>query len=504
MYCESEVTTLHELLRLHRGGRLKLPANCRAAVEASAAAVAKCAAGSKPVYGVNTGFGKLASVRIEPERTSELQQRLILSHCCGVGSLLPDSVVRMIIALKILSLARGASGVRWSLIEMLLRFHELGVAPHIPSQGSLGASGDLAPLAHLTLAMLGKGRANHNGADFPAARVLRTIGCEPLELAPKEGLAMINGTQVSTALALVAFFDAWHLAMSSLTVGAMSTDAAMASPSPFRPELHELRGHTGQMEAAATLRQLLEGSDIRASHRLDDERVQDPYCIRCQPQVMGAAMTVLRQAGDVLRVEATAVTDNPLVLADGSIVSGGNFHAEPVAFAADQIALAIAEIGSISQRRIAMLVDPATSYGLPAFLVPEPGYNSGLMAAEIVSAALAAENKALANPRVVDSLTTSANQEDHVSMSCHAAQRLFEMNTNLCKIIAIEAMCAAQGLDFRKPLMTSLALQRFHRRLRKASKQVKTDRYLAPDINRVARLVGDGMFVPDRCPDMEN
>ncbi len=503
LLCDPDRVSLEQLRQLQQGAPLELPPGCKSAVETAAQFVARIAAGSQAVYGVNTGFGKLASVRIEPEQTSRLQRNLILSHSCGVGELLPDDIVRMIIVLKILSLARGASGVRWRVVEMLMKFLEHGIYPHIPSQGSVGASGDLAPLAHLALGMLGEGQVSYRGKACYAAHALQSIGCAPLTLAPKEGLAMINGTQVSTAITLVALFESWLLAMSSLTTGAMSTDAALATPAPFRPELHVLRGHAGQIEVAGALRALLENSEIRQSHRYDDDRVQDPYCIRCQPQVLGASVTVLRQAAAVLKIEAGAVTDNPLVLSDGSIVSGGNFHAEPVGFAADQIAMAIAEIGSISQRRIAMLVDPAVSFGLPAFLASEPGLNSGLMAAEIVSAALASENKALANPRVVDSLPTSANQEDHVSMACHAAHRLLEMNTNLRKLIAVEALCAAQGLEFRKPLKSSPVLVKFLARVRHVSKSIDRDRHLAPDISAVANLVREGRLVPENGPQLE-
>jgi histidine ammonia-lyase len=417
---------LSDLERLWREERpARLDPSCREAVEASAALVAERARGEAPVYGINTGFGKLASKRIAAEQTTLLQRKLILSHCCGVGDDLPRPIVRLMMALKLLSLGRGASGVRWDLIALIEAMLERDVTPVIPSQGSVGASGDLAPLAHMTAVMIGEGEAIVAGERVAGRAALERAGLAPIALGPKEGLALINGTQFSTACALVGLFEAQRLACSALVTGALSTDAAMGSSAPFHPEIQALRGHPGQIAAAKTLRALMHGSPIRESHRHGDERIQDPYCLRCQPQVMGACLDVLAQAGTTLQREANAVTDNPLVLArDGRILSGGNFHAEPVAFAADSIALAIAEIGSIAERRVAMLVDPALNYGLPAFLTPEPGLNSGFMIAEVTAAALMSENKHLAAPCSVDSTPTSANQEDHVAMSAHAALRL--------------------------------------------------------------------------------
>ncbi len=383
------------------GAPAALDPGCRAAVAASADQVARAAAGAAPVYGVNTGFGKLAHVRIAPGDVEALQRNLILSHSAGVGAPLPPEIVRLTMALKLGSLGRGASGVRPPTLALLEAMLARGVLPVIPGQGSVGASGDLAPLAHMTAVMIGAGEAMVEEQRMPGADALRVTGLGPVALGPKEGLAMINGTQVSTALALAGLFAAWTAAESALVTGALATDAAMGSPVPFRPEIHALRGHPGQIEAAACLQALLDGSEIREAHREGDERVQDPYCIRCQPQVMGACLDLLRQAARTLAIEANAVTDNPLVIGD-DIVSGGNFHGEPVALAADQIALAVAEIGSIAQRRIALLVDPTLSFGLPAFLTPRPGLNSGLMIAEVTSAALMSENKALANPRSVE------------------------------------------------------------------------------------------------------
>jgi len=399
-------------------------------------------------------------------------------------------------ALKMTSLARGASGVRWELIALLEGMLAAGVTPVIPAQGSVGASGDLAPLAHMAAVMIGEGEAFFEGARLGGAAALAKAGLTKVTLGPKEGLALINGTQVSTALALTGLFQVWCIATTSLVTGALSTEAAMGSSAPFRPEIHALRGQPGQIEAAAVLRDLQDGSEIRDSHRDGDERVQDPYCIRCQPQVLGAALDVLRQAANVLEIEANAVTDNPLVMPDGAIISGGNFHAEPVGFAADQIAMAAAEIGSIAQRRISLLVDPALSFGLPAFLSPTPGLNSGLMIAEVTSAALMSENKALANPRVIDSTPTSANQEDHVSMACHGARRLLEMAENLAGIIGIEALSAVQGVELRAPLKTSDKLARQMQSLRSVVPALKQDRLMSPDIEAAKNLVRAGGLLP--------
>ena len=475
---------------------VKLAPKFRPNIEAAAKIVCDAANGDDAVYGVNTGFGKLASTRIPPEDTTQLQRNLILSHCCGVGEPLSENIARLVMILKLMSLGRGASGVRWEIIEHIQNMLEKGVNPVIPSQGSVGASGDLAPLSHFAATMIGEGEAIYQGARMTSAKALKKAGLEPIVLGPKEGLGMINGTQVSTALALAGFFETWRCAMSALVSGALSTDAIMASSAPFRDEIHQLRGHAGQIDAGYALRALMDKSEIRESHRVDDDRVQDPYCIRCQPQVMGACLDLLRQTGRTLQIEANAVTDNPLILlSDRSIVSGGNFHAEPVAFAADQIALAIAEIGAISQRRIALMVDPAMNFGLPAFLTPNPGLNSGLMIAEVTSAALMSENKQKAAPCSVDSTPTSANQEDHVSMACHAARRLLDMADNLGRIVAIEMMTASQGIEFRAPLKTSAILQKAIVCLRLDVATLGDDRYLAPDIERSNDLVRSNAFI---------
>jgi len=463
-------------------------------IAAAASRIATVAAGNAPVYGVNTGFGKLASIKIDSADTATLQRNLILSHCCGVGAPLADNVVRLIMALKLVSLGRGASGVRIELIRLLEAMLAHGVIPVIPEKGSVGASGDLAPLAHMAAVMMGEGEAYHAGERLPGRLALERAGLAPVQLAAKEGLALINGTQASTALALAGLFRAHRAAQAAVITGALSTDAAMGSPAPFHPEVHTLRGHRGQIDTAAALRALLAGSAIRDSHIEGDERVQDPYCIRCQPQVDGACLDLLRSAARTLAIEANAVTDNPLVLSDGSVVSGGNFHAEPVAFAADQIALAICEIGAIAQRRIALLVDPALSYGLPAFLARRPGLNSGFMIAEVTSAALMSENKQMSHPASVDSTPTSANQEDHVSMACHGARRLLQMTDNLFGIIGIEALTAAQGIDFRAPLRTSALLGRAHAAIRAAVPVLEADRYMAGDLAAASGLVATGVL----------
>lgn len=464
----------------------------RPAVDNAAERVRAAAAGSAAIYGVNTGFGKLASVKVAPEDTAQLQRNLILSHAAGVGEPMPAKIVDLMMALKALSLARGASGVRWEVIQLIedMRLH--GVVPVVPAQGSVGASGDLAPLAHMTAAMIGEGEAVYQGERLPGGEALRRAGLTPVVLGPKEGLALINGTQFTTAYALAGLFGAWEAARAALVISALSTDAIMGSTAPLHPEIHALRGQPGQIEAAEAMARLLAGSVIRESHREGDARVQDPYCIRCQPQVTGAAMDVLRMAANTLRIEANAVTDNPLVLSDGQIVSGGNFHAEPVGFAADMIALALAEIGAIAQRRVALMVDPVLSFDLPAFLTPKPGLNSGFMIAEVTTAALMSENKHLATPTVTDSTPTSANQEDHVSMAAHGARRLMRMVENLNAILGVELLCAAQGVGFRAPLPTSAPLQAVISRLREDISALGDDRPMAPDIAAASGLVATG------------
>jgi histidine ammonia-lyase len=488
-------TPLAAWREIYRGAGGALDPACWSDVEASAAAVSRIVARGEPVYGVNTGFGKLASVRIASGDLAALQRNIVLSHAAGVGEPTPEPVVRLMMALKLASLARGASGVSRDTLELLGQVLARGVVPIIPAQGSVGASGDLAPLAHMAAVMIGHGEAVFEGMRRPAGEALARAGLAPAALGPKEGLALLNGTQFSTAFALAALFEAERLFQTALLAGALSTDAARGSDAPFDPRIHALRGHRGQIEVADALRGLMRGSAIRASHLTGDERVQDPYCLRCQPQVMGAALDVLRQAAATLAIEADGVTDNPLIFAQtDEALSGGNFHAEPVAFAADMIALTICEIGSLAERRIAMLVDPALS-GLPAFLTPRPGLNSGFMIPQVTAAALVSENKQRAYPASVDSIPTSANQEDHVSMAAHGARRLLPMIENASGVIAIELLAAAQGCDFHAPLTSSAPLEALRRRIRAEAPRLDDDRHFHPDIDKAIGLVRSGAAI---------
>lgn len=488
-------TSLADWSAIYRGARVALDQACWAGVEASADAVARIVAKGEPVYGVNTGFGKLASVRIAEADLAALQRNIVLSHAAGVGDATPVAIVRLMIALKLASLAQGASGVRRETLALLQAMLARGVTPVVPSQGSVGASGDLAPLSHMSAAMIGFGEAIFEGRRMPASEALAKAGLTVATLGPKEGLALLNGTQFSTAHALTALFESERLFQSALLSGALSTDAARGSDAPFDPRIHVLRGHRGQSETAEALRSLMRGSAIRASHLVGDERVQDPYCLRCQPQVMGAALDILRQAAATLAREANGVTDNPLIFIDpDEALSGGNFHAEPVAFAADIIALAVCEIGSLAERRIAMLVDPALS-GLPAFLTPRPGLNSGFMIPQVTAAALVSENKQRAYPASVDSIPTSANQEDHVSMAAHGARRLLPMIENASGVIAIELLAAAQGCDFHAPLASSAPLEALRQCIRREVAHLDDDRHFHPDIEKAIRLVRSGAAI---------
>lgn len=466
-----------------------LERSAHAAIDASAAAVHAIVAKGDAAYGINTGFGKLARTRIADEQLEQLQRNLILSHAVGTGEPMQAAAVRLILLMKAGSLARGHSGVRLQVVQTLLALLDADILPLIPVKGSVGASGDLAPLSHMTLALMGEGQVWARGRLQSAADALRAAGIAPLTLAAKEGLALINGTQVSTALALHGLFMAERLLEAGTVIGALSVDAAKGSDAPFDPRIHAARGQPGQIAVAAATRALLEGSEIRQSHRENDERVQDPYSLRCQPQVMGACRDLIANAAHTLLIEANAVTDNPLVFVDtGEVLSGGNFHAEPVAFAADTLALAISEIGAIAERRIALLIDSTLS-GLPPFLVRQPGLNSGFMIAHVTAAALASENKSHAHPASVDSLPTSANQEDHVSMATFAGRRLDEMARNSATILAIEWLAAAQGVDFHRPLNTSRRLARAQARLREAVPFYEQDRLFAPDIEAALQLV---------------
>ena len=489
--------TLEDLQALHAGGlTLTLDPSAHAPIAASAAVVQAAAAGDAPVYGVNTGFGKLANKRISQGELEALQRNLIRSHSVGVGAPLQPAVVRLMLALKAASLARGYSGVRQEVVDTIIAVHNAGLVPYVPSQGSVGASGDLAPLSHMTLALMGEGEMLVDGQRLPALAALEEAGIAPLTLQAKEGLALINGTQTSTALALHALITFEPVLESALVIGALTVDATRGSDGPFDPRIHALRGQPGQIDVARHYRALLAGSEIRQSHVEGDDRVQDPYCLRCQPQVVGACLDQLRHAALILVREANAVTDNPLVFADdgalaGELVSGGNFHAEPVALAADAMAVAIAEIGAIAERRIAMLIDTGVSQ-LPPFLSADAGLNSGFMIAHVTAASLASENKSLAHPASVDSLPTSANQEDHVSMATFAARRLQPMISNVAVILGIEWLASAQGIEFLRPLRSSAALEQAHALLRAQCAPMPTDRYLAPDIERATALVAEG------------
>ena len=488
--------SLAEWEAIYRGGAVSLDPSSGAAIEAGARAVAAIVARGEPVYGINTGFGRLANVRIETADLAQLQKNIVLSHAAGVGEPMPKNVARLMLALKVASLAQGASGVRPATVALLEAMLAHDLIPVVPCQGSVGASGDLAPLAHMAAAMIGVGEVATRRGRTAAAEALRERGLQPLELGPKEGLALLNGTQFSTAYALAALFETDNLFGAALVTGVLSTEAAKGSDAPFDPRVHELRPHRGQKESAAALRALMAGSAIRASHLVGDDRVQDPYCLRCQPQVMGAALDVLRQAASMLAIEANGVSDNPLIIAgDGGVaLSGGNFHAEPVAFAADMMALAICEIGSLAERRVAMLVDPALSR-LPAFLTPKPGLNSGFMIPQVTAAALVAENKQRAAPASIDSIPTSANQEDHVSMAAHAARRLLDMTGNLTQILAIELLAGCQGCDFHAPLTSSVAMEDVRARVRGEVPHLSDDRYLAPEIAKAAALVRSGAVI---------
>lgn len=462
-------------------------------VRRGAQAVARLVDRNTTVYGVNTGFGLLAGTRIPRDQIRALQKNLVLSHAAGTGALLPDAVVRLVLLLKIASLVKGYSGVRLETVEALIALLEHEVYPCIPGKGSVGASGDLAPLAHVAAALLGVGDVRIRGRVVPAATGLKRAGLKPLALGPKEGLALLNGTQVSTALALFGLVQIENLFAAALASGALAVDAMKGSDAPFEARIHTLRRQPGQIHVAAVLRRLLAGSRIRASH-LNCDRVQDPYSMRCQPQVMGACLDVMRSAAATLVREANAVTDNPLVFPeDGTVTSGGNFHAEPVAFAADQLALAVAEIASLAERRIALLIDPKMS-GLPAFLVKNGGVNSGFMVAQVTAAALVSENKLLAHPASVDSIPTSANQEDHVSMATHAARRLTEMADNAATVIGIELLAASQGIEFHRPLKSSTTLERIVARVRAEVPHYGVDRFFAPDIEAARVLVTSGTF----------
>ncbi len=491
---ENQLVGLTELRAAWRQPvKVSLGDDARRRIAESNELIANVVAAGDEVYGVNTGFGQLANVRIDDDELAHLQENLVRSHAVGVGEDLDDDIVRLVMLMKVIALAEGFSGVRLELVEALCELINHNVYPRIPSQGSVGASGDLAPLAHMAGVLIGVGEAKVQGTIVPAELALREAGIEPIKLAPKEGLALLNGTQVSTALALAAVFRTENVLAAALAAGAMSSDAVKGSDTPFDRRIQTVRGHGGQIAVAGVLRELMRGSEIRASHVACDH-VQDPYSIRCQPQVIGACLDVVRHVCSVLETEANAVTDNPLVFAESNaVLSGGNFHAEPVALAADYLALAIAEIGSLSERRIALLIDGNLS-GLPPFLVKEGGLNSGFMMAQVTAAALASENKSHAHPASVDSIPTSANQEDHVSMATFAARRLHEMIDNVANIVAIELLAATQGVEFHLPQKSSPILERVIASIREVSPAYGEDRSMSADIARVVGLIDEGVF----------
>lgn len=489
--------TLAELRAVWEGAAVRMDECALAAIDAAAESIAGIVASGRTVYGVNTGFGLLAQTRIPDDRLLELQRNLILSHSCGLGESLDAHIVRMIIVLKAIGLGRGHSGVRRVVVERLLALLEAGALPVIPAQGSVGASGDLAPLAHLSAALIGEGSIDIGGERIPAADALNNLGLEPLVLGPKEGLALINGTQVSTAIALDALFTGERVFASAILAGAMSLDALKGTDVAFDPRIHEVRGQKGQIEVAAALKALLEGSEVKQSHA-GCPRVQDPYSFRCQPQVMGASLDLLRNAARTIEIEANAVTDNPIVFGDEAI-SGGNFHAQPVAFAADMISMALCEVGSISERRVAVLVDPKMS-GLPAFLVQDSGVNSGFMIAQVTAAALVSENKTLAFPSSVDSIPTSANQEDHVSMATTAARKARMIARNAAGVIGVELLAGVQGLDFHAPLKTSPPLQKVVRGVRSSVPHYEHDRYFAEELGWAQETVLTGALLDRNAP----
>ena len=473
--------SLADLRRIWGGASVELHSDAWQAIESSAAAVGRILDSGRTVYGINTGFGLLAQTRIPADRLEELQRNLILSHSAGLGDPLDPRIVRLMMVLKAIGLGRGHSGVRRELVELLLALVSANALPVVPSQGSVGASGDLAPLAHMSAALIGQGEIALNGERLPAGDALRRLGLEPLVLGPKEGLALINGTQASTAIALDVLFTAERVFATALVSGALSLDAFKGTDAAFDPRIHEARGQPGQIKVAAALRGLLDGSEIRRSHS-ECDRVQDPYSFRCQPQVMGAALDLLENAARTLTIEAGAVTDNPILFPDQDIaVSGGNFHAQPVAFAADTIAMALCEVGSISERRTAVLIDPKMS-GLPPFLTEDSGVNSGLMIPQVTAAALVSENKSLAFPASVDSIPTSAGQEDHVSMGPIAGRKAAQIARNAAGVIAVELISAAQGVDFHAPVRTSARLQAVHARVREITPRFTSDRYWADDM----------------------
>ena len=483
--------TLEDVAAVARGAKVGLFAEARTRMERSRAPIEAAArGGGAAVYGVNTGFGALSRVRIDATQVKELQLNLIRSHAAGVGPDHGTDVVRAMLLCRAHTLALGHSGVRPVVVETLLQMLNRGVHPVVPSRGSVGASGDLAPLAHLALTLVGEGEAEFSGERMPAARALSAAGIAALELLAKEGLSLVNGTQAMTAQGTLALLLGESLCASADVTGAMTLEAVMGSPRAFDERIHALRPHPGQIASASALARLLQGSEIARAHA-DCDKVQDAYSLRCMPQVHGAARDALSYTRAVLAREVQSVTDNPLVFEDGTILSGGNFHGQPVAIALDLAAIALCDLGSIAERRIEQLVNPAFS-GLPPFLAPREGLHSGFMIAQVTAAALVAECRILAHPASVDSIPSSAGKEDHVSMGAHAAAKLARVADNVATILGIEAMCAAQGLDLRRPLQPAAGVLAAHQALRRRIGTLQADRPLSPDIAAAADLVRTG------------
>jgi histidine ammonia-lyase len=481
--------TLSQLRDVHRQHiPISLSPDAHDAIHKAEEVVLDVIAENRTVYGINTGFGLLANTKIDVSELELLQRSIVLSHAAGIGKFMSEDVVRLLLLLKINSLARGYSGIRLQVIEALIILYNKEIYPAIPEKGSVGASGDLAPLAHMSAVLLGEGEVIYQGTRISAEHALKIAGLEKISLAPKEGLALLNGTQASTAFALRGLFCAENALNSSIAIGSLTVEAALGSRVPFDERIHLVRGHQAQTDVAAAYRGLLKESTIGQSHG-GCEKVQDPYSLRCQPQVMGACLQQMRFAAQTLIIEANGVSDNPLVFADsGDILSGGNFHAEIVAMTADMLAIALSEIGALSERRMALLIDSHLS-GLPPFLVDNGGVNSGFMIAQVTSAALASENKTLAHPASIDSLPTSANQEDHVSMATFAGRRLWDIFDNVAGILGIEWLAASQGLDFRAPLETSDKLKSVKALLRTKVTFYDKDRYFSPDIENAKTLI---------------
>ncbi|GAB2695208.1 histidine ammonia-lyase [Aliiglaciecola aliphaticivorans] len=481
--------SLKQLAQVHRESvQITLDKSAIVEINKAEQTVLKTIATGKTVYGINTGFGLLANTKIPQHELEDLQRSIVLSHAAGTGNFMPDNTVRLMLFLKINSLARGFSGIRLSVINALITLFNAQVYPAIPEKGSVGASGDLAPLAHMSALLLGEGEAFYQGQKYSADDALKIAKLSKISLAPKEGLALLNGTQASTAFALQGLFYAENALNSAIAIGSLSVEAALGSRVPFDKRIHLVRGHQAQIDIAAAYRQLLGSSTIGNSHQ-GCNKVQDPYSLRCQPQVMGACLAQIRFASQTLLVEANGVSDNPLVFADsGDILSGGNFHGETVAMTADMLAIVLCEIGSLAERRMALLIDSNLS-GLPPFLVENGGVNSGFMIAQVTCAALASENKTYAHPASIDSLPTSANQEDHVSMATFAARRLRDIFDNVAGILAIEWLAASQGVDFRAPLKSSIQLEKVKQLLRSDVPFYDKDRYFSPDIEKAKTLI---------------